>query len=1144
MNQIKNNKLNICGVNANGLLNKIDSFDYWIKEREPTIFCIQETKVSKVGKIKSNQMIDYQMFELLRTVNPHLGGGLCIGVKNSLQAVQIREGDDVTEALTVEVEVGNQQMVVVNAYAPQLYDGPDKKGKFWSYLYREVEYADSEEKMLIIQMDANAWIGSQIIPNDPNHTNANGKLFIKFMETSHLTLVNSLPLCEGLITRQRKTLLLDEKSILDVFLVCKRTLPYLTSMKVDDAKKFPMTNYNTSSKNQNFTESDHNVLEISLDIQVPIIKPQRIEMYNFRDKRGQSFFHDITTNSNLKSCFETNKPFKIQAKQFERGLKRTFKSSFQIIRGKKRKRKEETEIESLFKERKKIRKEIVEKKSDENENWLKNIDQKIANLVQDKNWRKVWENFQEIASSETSVSTLGMWRKLKKTFPKVSAAVPTGVRDHKGRIITGTPAIKRIILRKFEQRMRRRPAIPAIKEIMQLKQQNARRIIKICRNVKTLPWTESEMKIVLKSLKNNKCRDPAGLINEIFKPGVIGLDLQHSLLSLFNKVKENMEIPDFMQCANIVQVYKNGGKDKLDVDSYRGLFIVSVFKSILQKLLLKDKISKIDSQMTDFQVGGRKGRNIRDHLFVVNGIIQDVLSSKTNRPIDILISDFKTCYDGLDLGLTCLDLPIRDDKLALLFDINRINRVAVKTALGMTHRVTMQELVMQGDCWGPIMASNSIDLFGKICLEKEENIYTYRNNIPIVPFTMCDDLLAISECGFKTNLMTSFINSQASFKFLQFGIKKCFKLHIGKERQKFKCCPIKLDCWKTEEVEDDNNEVKLKEVYLGTQTVKEVEEEKWLGNIISTDGKNEKDVRRKTNKGIGTINRIKLILENTPFGKYYFEVGKILIDSLLIGSILCNSEVAYNLIQSEIDVLEQCHERALRMLLECGQATPKIMLYYLTGSIPIRFQIQRRRLVYLQNILKQDKESQLFTFFAKQMETRKTKDWASTILKDLLKFEIKLTLDEIEKLTVVNWKQIVKEKTHKITLEYLNSQKGGKTEKFEFLEVSMIPYLLPNEDVSIQIAKFIVQIQCRIIREVKCNFRNDHKDNILCNACKISECTNSHLLSCQRLIGGNELLTYIPNYEDIFINNTKEQAYIASLMFENLRRKKAMESSE
>ena len=315
-----------------------------------------------------------------------------------------------------------------------------------------------------------------------------------------------------------------------------------------------------------------------------------------------------------------------------------------------------------------------------------------------------------------------MWIKLEKTFPKVLNAAPHSVRDHTGRIITGSSTIKKVILRKFQQRMRRRPALPAIKEIMKLKEENVRRILKTCRNVKTPPWTENELKIVLKSLKNQKCRDPAGLINEIFKPGVIGLDLQHSLLELFNKIKKHMEMPDFMQCSNIVQVYKNGGKDKLDVESYRGLFIVSVFKSILQKLLLKDKIGKIDAQMTDIQVGGRKGKNIRDQLFVVNGIIQDVLSSKTKQPIDILISDFKTCFDGLSLGLTCSDLPIRDDKLALLFDINRTNKVAVKTPLGLTDRVIMRELVLQGDSWGLILASNSIDMIGKICLEKQQNI--------------------------------------------------------------------------------------------------------------------------------------------------------------------------------------------------------------------------------------------------------------------------------------------------------------------------------------------------------------------------------------------------------------------------------------
>ena len=49
-------------------------------------------------------------------------------------------------------------------------------------------------------------------------------------------------------------------------------------------------------------------------------------------------------------------------------------------------------------------------------------------------------------------------------------------------------------------------------------------------------WTLKDLNLVLKKLKNNKSRDPTGLINEIFKPGVIGQDLKLGMLKLFNKI--------------------------------------------------------------------------------------------------------------------------------------------------------------------------------------------------------------------------------------------------------------------------------------------------------------------------------------------------------------------------------------------------------------------------------------------------------------------------------------------------------------------------------------------------------------------------------------------------------------------------------
>ena len=67
---------------------------------------------------------------------------------------------------------------------------------------------------------------------------------------------------------------------------------------------------------------------------------------------------------------------------------------------------------------------------------------------------------------------------------------------------------------------------------------------------------------------------------------------------------------------------------------------------------------------------------------------------------------------------------------------------------------------------------------------------------------MCDDLLVISECGFKTELSMAYNNSQAQFHYLQFGLSKCSKMHVRKTKQKFKCTPVFLDKWTTEEIEN------------------------------------------------------------------------------------------------------------------------------------------------------------------------------------------------------------------------------------------------------------------------------------------------------------------------------------------------------
>ena len=161
----------------------------------------------------------------------------------------------------------------------------------------------------------------------------------------------------------------------------------------------------------------------------------------------------------------------------------------------------------------------------------------------------------------------------------------------------------------------------------------------------------------------------------------------------------------------------------------------------------------------------------------------------------------------------------------------------------------------------------------------------------------------------------------------------------------FKCLPVFLDNRTSEEKENiETGQIESSENYREKMKIKDVSDVKYLGNKLNSDGSNLLDTTMKCNQGVGTINKIQNILETMFFGKYYLEIGITLIESMLLGTILTNIEVAYNLTLSAIEKLEKCHEMPLRKLLNLPSKTPIPMLYFLTGSTPIRFIVKRRML--------------------------------------------------------------------------------------------------------------------------------------------------------------------------------------------------------
>ena len=202
------------------------------------------------------------------------------------------------------------------------------------------------------------------------------------------------------------------------------------------------------------------------------------------------------------------------------------------------------------------------------------------------------------------------------------------------------------------------------------------------------------------------------------------------------------------------------------------------------KILFNRKSHIIDSNMSDSNVGGRPDKSCINHIWVINGIIHEHLSSVRREPIVIQQYDFSQMFDGMELSEALSDLynsGIEDDTLHMLYAANKSVGVRVKTSFGLTEEVQLDEVVLQGEVWGPILAANQVDTFGKEMLDEEASfMYKYKGYVPVPILGQIDDTIGITLAGYKASQMNSYINIKTADKYLQFGQDKCKYMVVGK----------------------------------------------------------------------------------------------------------------------------------------------------------------------------------------------------------------------------------------------------------------------------------------------------------------------------------------------------------------------------
>ena len=402
-------------------------------------------------------------------------------------------------------------------------------------------------------------------------------------------------------------------------------------MVVDDERKHVLKKYASTTGSKKIVESDHNPLMCELKFKwIKKAKPIRKEIFNLRDPEGLINFQSLTSNCpELVMLSKKSQHFQTDVTQWLMKLNNIMHLSFKKIRISNGSKPVSPEIANLFRIQEFQKKQLSKIPSNDVmaiaslKSKIVKIDHEIALRCADENSDKIMKHTKEISNGDGDVARLNMWKLKKKLFPKHSE-VPTAKKNSTGELVTDPQSLKEIYVETYKKRLSHRNMRPGLEFLEFIKKLLFQLRYYLSKKNPSKPWTKDQLMTVLKSLKTGKSADALGFSNELFKPNIIGNDFLDSLVVIVNRAKSETEIPKPFRLTAITSIYKQKG-DKSDLTSDRGIFNVTKFRSLTDKLIYNDIYEKMDKNMTSSNCGGRRNRSIRDNLCVLYAIINDAL---------------------------------------------------------------------------------------------------------------------------------------------------------------------------------------------------------------------------------------------------------------------------------------------------------------------------------------------------------------------------------------------------------------------------------------------------------------------------------------------------------------------------------------
>ena len=342
-----------------------------------------------------------------------------------------------------------------------------------------------------------------------------------------------------------------------------------------------------------------------------------------------------------------------------------------------------------------------------------------------------------------------------------------------------------------------------------------------------------EVRSAMASMKTGKAVGSDGIAVEILEAlGEFAID---KLTSLFQRIYESGNIIDSLCGSVFIALPKVEGT--LECTKHRTLSIMSQVTKILLRVLLKRIRSRIRPRISEEQFGFVSGKGTSNALFSLRVIAERAL--EVQKDLFVCFVDYEKAFDKVkhvELFNMLKNLNMDGKDLRLLRNIYWKQKAAVRVG---NEESTMQE-IRRGVRQGCVLSPDLFNLYSEVImndLAELDGIKFGGRNINNIRYA--DDTVLIADSEEKLKSLIQALVQSSGEKGLKLNISKTKVMVISK-----------------------GNENPRANISVGGEVLGQVERYKYLGSIVTQDGRCVEEIKTRVAIAKNAFNKIQTLMTN------------------------------------------------------------------------------------------------------------------------------------------------------------------------------------------------------------------------------------------------------------------------------------------